>query len=95
VSFTGVLPRGLLLAGNGLRRSRRSWPSSAASPCSPSSPAAENTAAQWEALSTDRGWAVVGKLMVMTLHPSSRARRFNAAKVVRVGRGIKWKVTAE
>jgi hypothetical protein len=33
--------------------------------------------------------------MVMTLHSSSRARRFNAAKVVRVGRGIKWKVTAE
>ena len=40
-------------------------------------------------------WAVAGKLMVMTLHPSSRAGRFNAAKVVRVGRGIKWKVTAE
>ncbi len=47
--------------------------------------AAQDVAAAWEALGTDRKRAVVDALMVVTLHPSGRgARVFNPDKVISV-----------
>jgi site-specific DNA recombinase len=45
--------------------------------------AAENVAAEWEKMGTDRKRAVVGALMTVTLHPAGRgARMFDPDKVI-------------